>query len=142
MNWSSQPHEQTSAESGLPEHLLSALSSALGYLRARLELAGVEGKEAVAIYFKLAVFLIIAAVLLLFGYIFFWIGVIALIAAATHLHWGWIALAACLLHLIGAAACLWAAKAKWCRPVFSATLKEFRKDQKWLSNPRETANHN
>jgi len=130
--------ERTAADAGLPEHLLSLLASATGYLRARLELAGMEGKEAVGAYGKVFAFLAGAILLLLFGYVFLWIGLIAVIAHFAAVHWGWITVAVGLLHLIGTALCLWGAKAKWGKPVFTATLNEFRKDQEWLSSPKET----
>jgi uncharacterized membrane protein YqjE len=142
MIWTSQPRERTATDAGMPEHLLLAASSVLAYLQARLELAGIESKDALAIYGALAGFLALGAGFLLFGYIFIWIGAIALVATLSGVSWGLVTLAAGILHLIGAAGFLWAAKAKWGRPVFSATLKEFRKDQQWLRSPQATANRN
>ena len=140
MFWKTQPpQERTAADVGLSDHLLSLAGSFTGYLRARLELAGLEGKEALAIYGKVAAFLIGAIGLLLFGYIFLWIGIIALVAYFAQVYWGWIVLAVGILHLFGVAACLWGAKAKWGKPVFPATLNEFRKDQEWLSSPQQIA---
>jgi len=136
------PPARTAAEAGLPEHISSLLASAAGYLRARLELAGIEGREAAASYGKAVAFLAATVGLLLFGYILLWIGVIALVAYFAGVHWGWITLAIGILHVIGAACCALAAKAKWGRPVFPATLQELRKDQEWLSSPKQTANRN
>ena len=141
MIWKTQPpQERTAADTGLPEHLLSLLASAAGYFRARLELAGIEGKEAVVAYGKVLAFVAGAVALLLFGYIFLWIGLVAVIAHYAAVHWGWITLAVGVLHLIGTAGCLWGAKAKWGKPVFTATLHEFRKDQEWLSSPTKSGN--
>ena len=142
MIWKSHPHERTASEAGLSEHLLSLASSVIGYLQSRLELAGIEGKEAIAAYGKVAGFLAVAIALLLFGYIFLWIGVIALAAHFSHVFWGWISLVIGILHLVGTAGFVWAAIAKWGQPVFPETLKEFRKDQEWLSSPRQTENRN
>ncbi|MEI6350520.1 MAG: phage holin family protein [Verrucomicrobiota bacterium] len=133
------PQERTAADVGLSEHLLSLAGSFTGYLRARLELAGIEGKEALGAYGKVAAFLIGAIGLLLFGYVFLWIGIIAVIAHYSQVPWGWIVLAVGVLHLLGTIACLWGAKAKWGKPLFPATLNEFRKDQEWLSSPQQTA---
>jgi len=139
MIWRKQaPEPQTAAEAGLSEHVLSMLASAAGYIRARLELAGLEGKEAVSVYGKVFALVAAAVTLLLFGYIFLWIGLIAVVAYVASVHWGWITVAVGLLHLIGAGACLWGARAGWGKPVFTATLQEFRKDQEWLSSPKET----
>jgi uncharacterized membrane protein YqjE len=136
MFWNTQPpEERTAPEPGLPEHLLSLLASAAGYFRARTELLGIESKEAVVVYGKIFAFVAGAIALLLFGYIFLWIGLIAVIAQFAAIHWGWITLTVGVVHLIGTALCLWIAASKWGQPVFTATLHEFRKDQEWLSHP-------
>ncbi len=136
------PNSRTAADAGLPEHLLSMLAAGLSYFQARLELAGIEGKEALVAYGLAAGLIGAAAALLVFGYIFAWIGIIALIAHFSHAHWGWIALGVGVLHFAGAVGCALAAKARCGKPVFDATLREFRKDQEWLNSPRTTANRN
>ncbi len=128
----SPPNERSA--SGLSVHLLALLASLTGYIRARLELAGIEGKEAAAIYLKVAVCLVLAVLFLAFGYAFLWIGILALIAAFSHLYWGWLVLAVGVLHLLGIAGCVWMVFVLWKKPVFSATLEEFRKDQEWLNS--------
>jgi hypothetical protein len=40
-----------------------------------------------------------------------------------------------LLHFAAAAACLFIAKGKFAEPMFSATMREFRKDHEWLRPP-------
>jgi uncharacterized membrane protein YqjE len=143
MFWKTQPpEERTAADVGLTDHLLSLLASATGYFSARLELLGIEGKEAVVAYGKVFAFVAGAIALLLFGYVFLWIGLIAVIAHFAAIHWGWITLAVALLHFIGTAGCLLGAKAKWGKPVFTATLNELRKDQEWLSHPTRRGNIN
>jgi len=142
MIWKSHPQERTAEEAGLSEHLLSLISSALAYLQARLELAGIESREAAGIYGKVVAFLAAAIAFLLFGYIFVWIGIIALAAHFSHLFWGWMALAVGILHLIGTAGFAWMAFTKLGQPVFPATLKELRKDQEWLNSSKQTENHN
>lgn len=134
MIWSTQsPERRTAADTGLPEHLLSLLSSVVAYFSARMELAGLEGKEAAVIYGKIFAFLAIAVGLLLFGYIFLWIGLIVVIAQWVG-YWGWITLGVGVLHLLGTMVCLLLVKAKWGKPVFTETLQEFKKDQEWLNN--------
>ena len=141
MAWNSPPEEQTADRAGFSEHALDLLSSVLGYLRARFELAGIESKEAVATYGKAAVLVVGALCLAVFGYLFLWIGVVAVVAWLAGVFWGWIALAAGILHFIGAFGLIAAAKAKWGRPVFPVTLQEFRKDQEWLNRPKPTESH-
>ncbi|MEI7958810.1 MAG: phage holin family protein [Verrucomicrobiota bacterium] len=128
------PNGRPATEAGLSGHLLALLASLAGYLRARLELAGIEGKDAAGIYLKVAIILVMVATFLVFGYAFLWIGLIALIAAFAHVDWGWLVLAAGVLHLLGALGGGWAVLMLWKKPVFAATLEEFRKDQEWLKS--------
>ena len=130
----SPPNERSAADSGLSRHLLALLASLAGYFRARLELAGIEGKEAAAIYLKAAVLIAVALLLFAFGYAFLWIGLIALIAAVSHLAWGWLVLGAGFLHVVGALAGGWMAVVLCKKPVFGSTVEEFRKDQQWLES--------
>jgi len=127
------PNERPAAEGGLSSHLLSLLASLAGYFRARMELAGIEGKDAAALYIKGAVILVIALGLLAFGYALLWVGIIALFATVFHFHWGWCVVVIGLLHLVGAFLGLLAVLRLWKQPVFTATLEEFRKDQEWLN---------
>ena len=130
------PKERFATDSGLSGHLIALLASLTGYLRARLELAGMEGKEAAATYLKVAALLLVALLFLAFGYAFLWIGVIGLIASFSHVHWGWLVLAVGVLHLLGVAGCLGMVGRLWKKPVFPATLEEFRKDQEWLNSQK------
>jgi len=119
---------------GIPGHLASLLGAKLTYLRARLELAGLEGKEA-AVHFGVLLGLAIGALLaVIFGYLFLVIFLVFLVAWACGGGdaWIWVTLGAAVLHFIGAAALLLIAKARFKTPVFSATLDEFKQDQKWL----------
>ncbi len=120
-------------EPGLSSHLLAFLASGLGYLRARVELAGIEGKEAASVYLKILLLLFAALVLGVFGYALLWIGLIALIAALFHIHLGWLVLLAAVLHFLAVAVAGWGMAVLWKKPVFTATMEEFRKDQEWLN---------
>jgi len=136
------PREHTADRVGFSEYLLDLLSSTLSYLKARFELAGIEGREALAAYGKVAVLLAGALVVALFGYIFLWIGIVAAIATFADLFWGWIVIGVAILHFIAAAGLAAAAKAKWGSPVFPVTLQEFRKDQEWLTRPQRSESPN
>ena len=130
------PKERSAPDAGLSGHLLAFLASLTGYLRARLELAGMEGKEAAATYFKVAALLLAALLFLAFGYAFLWIGLIGLIAAVSPWHWGWWVLGIGVLHLLAVAGCAGVVARLWKKPVFAATLEEFRKDQEWLHSQK------
>ncbi|HWL54790.1 MAG TPA: phage holin family protein [Chthoniobacteraceae bacterium] len=130
--------EEDGATFRLPEHLRHLLASAIDYLQTRLELAGIEGKEALVVYVKVAAAIFGALALLAFGYIFCLMGLVAVLVSFSGFFWGWVVLALALLHFIGVALCLLIARMCWRRPCFPVTLEEFRKDQEWLSRSRKT----
>lgn len=120
---------------GLFGHFSGLLAAKLGYLRARLKLAGIEGKEA-AIHASIIAGLAIGAlVVLVFGYFFLVIGLVFLIALAFGggNAWIWVLLAAALLHILGAIVLLLIAKSRLSTPLFPLTLDELKKDQEWLN---------
>ncbi len=140
MNARTEPQEgvEDATAFRLPEHFRHLLASGIEYVHARLELAGLEGKEAFVVCAKVAAALIMAVALLAFGYIFCLMGLVAVLVYFSGFFWGWVVLALALLHFIGVALCLLIARACWRRPCFPATLEEFRKDQEWLSRSRKT----
>ena len=119
---------------GIFGHLSALLAAKLAYLRARLELAGLEGREAALHYGVLLGLAIGGLVAVIFGYLFAVIGLVFLIAHFIDgdLAWIWMLLGAAALHLIGAAALLLIAKARLGTPMFSASLHELKHDQEWL----------
>ena len=125
------------APDGLFSHAAALFSAKLVYLRARLELAGLEGREAAAHVAVLVALAMGALVVAIFGYLFFVIAAVFLIAWALGggNAWIWVTLGAAFMHFIAAAALAIVAKVKLSRPLFAATLDEFKKDQEWLKNP-------
>ena len=120
-------------EAGLFGHLSALLAAKLAYLHARLELAGIESKEA-AIHLGIILGLaIVGLVLLIFGYFFLVIAVAFLIGLAFGGHaWVWVLFGAAVLHLLGAGLLLLIAKTRLGVPLFPLTLAELKKDQEWL----------
>jgi uncharacterized membrane protein YqjE len=123
-------------EADLLGHLSALGAAKLGYLNARLKLAGIEGKEAAihgAIILALAVGALIA---LIFGYFFFIFALVFVIALAFDGDnaWMWVLLGAGVLHLLGGAALALIAKGKFSTPLFPLTLNELQKDQECLNN--------
>jgi uncharacterized membrane protein YqjE len=119
---------------GLFAHLSALLAAKLAYLKARLELAGLEGKEAaihLAILLGLAIGAVVAAI---FGYFLFVLAVVFLVAKAfsNENAWMWVLAAAALVHFVGAASLLIIARIKLGTPLFPLTLEELKKDQEWL----------
>jgi uncharacterized membrane protein YqjE len=119
---------------GLFGHLSALLAAKLAYLKARLELAGIEGKEAAI---RLAIILglaIGALVVTMFGYFFLVIALAFLIARAfgDGSAWPWVLAAAALFHFILAGLLLLIARLRLGVPLFPLTLEELKKDQEWL----------
>src|ERR1700729_570151 len=93
-------------EAGLLGHFAALIAAKLAYLRARLELAGIEAREA-GIHYAIIVALAIGAlIVLVFGYLFLVIALVFLVAAlvGTPHAWIWVLFGAAFLHLLGAAA--------------------------------------
>ena len=129
---------QDAAEQGFFGHLAGLLGASAGYLKARLELAGLEGKEALIHYAIIIGLLVASLVVILFGYFFFCFGLIFAVAALidTKHAWIWVTFGFALLHFGAAAGALLMAKARLAEPMFKTTLDEFKKDQEWLTNAR------
>jgi uncharacterized membrane protein YqjE len=120
---------------GIFGHLTALLSAKLAYLRARLELAGLESREA-AVHYGIILALVIGGLLVLvFGYLFLVIALVFLLAhlIGTPTAWIWVTLGAAVLHFLSAAVLFVLAKSRLGAPMFSASLHEFKQDQEWLT---------
>ena len=121
---------------GIFGHLTALLAAKLAYVRARLELAGLEGREA-AVHYGIILGLAVGGLIaVIFGYCFF---IIALVFLLAHFiggenAWIWVMLGAAVLHFLSAAALLLMAKARLGTPMFAASLDELKHDQEWLKN--------
>jgi uncharacterized membrane protein YqjE len=129
---------RVAAAAGFFAHLLDFLGAGAAYFRARLQLAGLEAKEA-AIHIAIVVTLLVGAlVVVVFGYFFlsFFLvfGVAALIGGAYT--WIWVTFGFAALHFAAALVLVLLARARLAEPMFAATLEEFRKDQEWLTKQK------
>ena len=125
---------------GLFAHLSTLFAANLAYLKARLELAGLESRDA-AIHLAIILGLVIGGlILLVFGYFFFILALVFLIALAFGggSAWIYVLLGAAFLHLVGAALLVLFARVKLGVPLFPLTLEELRKDQEWLKTHAKT----
>jgi uncharacterized membrane protein YqjE len=137
------PERATSSESaGIFAHALDLLGAALAYFQARFELASLEGREAAGHYLKTVGILLGGIVLVVFGYFFLCFAVVFAIATAfgNGNAWIWVTLAAAVLHLLIGAGLVFKVRSLIHRPVFAATLEEFKKDRTWLET--KTAKRN
>jgi uncharacterized membrane protein YqjE len=115
--------EPTTDDAGFFGHFSALLGAKLAYLRARLELAGLEGKEA-AVHAAVILGLAVGALIIL-------VFLLALALGGGNA-WIFVLLGAAFLHIAGAALLLLIAKSKLGTPLFSLTLDELKKDQEWL----------
>ena len=137
------PERAKSAESaGFFDHALDLLGAALAYFQARFALASLEGREAAGHYFKALGLLLVGIVIVVFGYFFLCLAGVFAIATAFGggNAWIWVTLAAAVLHLLVGAALVLKVRSLIHRPVFAATLEEFKRDQAWLET--KTAKRN
>jgi len=137
------PERAKSAESaGFFDHALDLLGAALAYFQARFALASLEGREAAGHYFKALGLLLGGIVIVVFGYFFLCLAGVFAIATAFGggNAWIWVTLAAAVLHLLVGTALVLKVRSLIHRPVFAATLEEFKRDQAWLET--KTAKRN
>lgn len=122
-----------------PRYLREWMHASVRYVRTRLELAGLEGKEAMARIGGVLLLVVVAITLMLAGYLLMCLAFVFGIARLLHTEhaWIWIAAAFGTLHLLGAWGILKMARSWMEKPMFPASLEEFRKDETWLKSTVE-----
>ncbi len=113
---------------GLMVEVLSLWGSAGRHIQALLELAGLEGREALALYVRLAVMLVAALIFLVFGYVLALLFFAFLIAHLFGISWIWITLGLAVLHFLVTFLCASHVRTHMRSPVFTATSAELRRD--------------
>ncbi len=136
------PEPRSASASSFPSLLENAsawLGTMLAHLRVRLQLAGIEGREAALHYGFLLALAGAGLGLIAFGYLFLCLALVFLIARlfGDENAWIWVSFGMALLHLAAGASALFWIKLKIAAPMFSATLDELRKDQEWLTAKTE-----
>jgi uncharacterized membrane protein YqjE len=119
---------------------LTAFGAALArHLGTRLELFSLESREAGAQWASLALLLGAAALCIAIGYLFLCLGAVFLVGTALGggNAWAWVCAGTGLLHAAGAAFLGRKIRTISSRPIFEATMAEFRKDSVWLSQTPE-----
>ena len=120
--------------SSLSSPVRGLLMAFLSYVRARMELAGLEGKDALARLGGLALLAALAFTLMTSGVLMLCIALVFLVARLIggENAWIWVAFGMSLL-LLGVARGLLHWALGWLKkPMFPATLEEFKKDDAWL----------
>ncbi len=121
---------------GLPESIRLMLASAASYLHSRLQLFGLEAKDAGINYVKIVILLITALIALVFSYVFLVMAAVFAVAWLVHGNWGWVLFGFGFLHIAAAAGCALLAKNRFTTGSFDATIAEFKKDKEWLSQTK------
>jgi len=124
------------ANEGFFEHSRALLAALAEYFHARLRLAGTESKEALVHYGIIIGLAVGALVVVVFGYLFFCIGLAVLLAHLLRIHPGWVILIFALIHFAVAIVCLLIARARLTAPMFTGTISELKKDQQWMSTSK------
>jgi uncharacterized membrane protein YqjE len=116
------------------------LAACAQYASARLRLASLEGRNAVAHGFKLLLITGAAIVLGAFGWLFACLAIVFLLAKAFDdpNGWVWAALIMAGLHFAGVLALAFALKSKFHTSLFPLTTAELKKDQQWLDQQKTT----
>lgn len=126
---------RTAANAGFLGRMSGLLGGLAGYMKARLQLAGLEAKEAMLHYIIIAALLAGSLVVLVFAYFFLWMFLIFAIAwfIPSGGAWVWVTLGVAVLHIGLAVALVFLARARFATPMFTSTIDEFKKDQQWLT---------
>ena len=124
------------ASGGVFGEAMRLLGSLGRHLQALFALIGIESREAVSLYVRLAVMLIAGLIFAVFGYIFVLLFVAFLLALVFGISWFWIALGFAVLHLGVAFFCGLHIRNHLGSPVFKETSAEIRKDLDALSKYR------
>jgi uncharacterized membrane protein YqjE len=122
----------SAAGSGPLAAALRYFGSILRYFTALAGLAQTEAKEAAVVYFKVAAYLVMGLIFLIFGYIFFILFLAFLLAVTFGVNWIWIILGLVIIHFAMMFLCAYLAREAFRSPVFVATVAELRKDMETM----------
>jgi uncharacterized membrane protein YqjE len=128
MTASNDPGPSNPEPTGITAAALRLFGSITRHLQSLVALAGLEGREALALYVRLAIVLGAGLFFAAFGYIFVVLFVAFAIAHLFHVDWLWISLGLAAFHLLAALIAGLYVKKYFRTPVFRGTAEEIRKD--------------
>ncbi len=110
------------------------VASFLAYLELRLQLLGLESKEA-GLHLLVLALLFVGAVVFFAGFVVMLVVfLLYLLTLIFHWGWGWSALACGVVSLLIAVGAGVTLRFRIIRPLFSTTLAEFKRDREWLTH--------
>ncbi len=116
------------SSAGVVPELRALVGSVLQHAVGLISLVGWEGREAGTHFLRLAIILVGALFLLLVSYLFLLLFFVFFLSHWSGVEWIWIALAFAVLHGGIAFVSLWIFAKTICKPVFSSTLAEIKRD--------------
>ena len=127
---------EDSSHRGLSDTLRDILHAGISYLRSRSELFGLESKEAMNQIAGFLLLFALAAAVGLVGYLLLCLAAVFGIAQLFGGERAWIgvSIVAGALHVVLGYLVIRAARGWLKKPMFKATLEEFRKDEAWLKS--------
>lgn len=128
------PASGPEAPQGFIAELMNFAGSLGRHFQTLFALAGLEGKEAAAIYLRVVAVFVAALVFAIFGYILTLLFLALLLAVVFGVNFLWISLGFAVFHLLAAALCVFYVKSNLGAPVFTATSAELKKDFESLKN--------
>lgn len=128
------PASGPEAPQGFVAELMNLVGSLGRHFQTLFTLAGLEGREAAAIYLRVVAVFVAALVFAIFGYILTLFFLAFLLALVFGVNWIWISLGFAVFHLLAAGLCLFYVKSNIGAPVFQATSAELKKDFESLKN--------
>jgi uncharacterized membrane protein YqjE len=110
------------------------VASFLGYLELRLQLLGLESKEA-GFHLLVLALLFVGAVVFFAGFlVMLVVFLLYLITLIFHWGWGWSALACGVISLLIAIGAGVTLRFRITKPLFPTTFAEFKRDREWLTH--------
>ncbi len=131
------PEESTGNE-GLGNLIRSLADTSLGYLHARLLLLRIESKEATSVLTRRIWLVSSASSFLFLAYAFGVVALVSLGAERFEMRWEHLALIVAAAHFVLGLIFFALVRLKLSRPLFEASLKEFKKDREWLQNRKNS----
>ena len=126
--------ENSQETAGVIVHLRFLRSSFIGHFQTRIQLAGLESREAAVHLVKLLLWIGLGIALMAFGYLFLCGALVFICSLVFGVPWIWILFGLSLAHFGGAIACIKIVQKKLPQPLFESTFNEFKKDQEWLTS--------
>ena len=132
------PSQSRTRQTGFIGSLVALASTLADFFESRAALFATESKAALIQLVLVAICLIAGLLFFAFGYIFLLATAVVAVAHLAKVSWLWTALAASGLHLLMALIFLLIARSGIKRPLFRATTAELKKDREWLKNLETT----